>query len=176
MSIDNLKNLNIPERLRYECAVWPTMPPTLALATQETSPCFSQLPVFKRLVFPNMSWDGSARRGGVTGAPLPSPSDKRAALNRVPQRSPIQSLLDGSSITATCWRAREGGRGRRCLEGLSADPGVPFLSGWRGAQLFWVHPAQRQGDAWRPKPDVQRCCQGERAAHTLGLQKLSSIQ
>lgn len=144
--------------------MWPTMPPTLALATQETSPCFSQLPVFKRLVFPNMSWDGSARRGGVTGAPLPSPSDKKgrseSGATTQPYSVTSRWLLNQS---AACWRAREGGRGRRCLEGLSADPGTPFLSGWRGAQLFWVHPAQRQGDAWRPKPDVQRCCQGGRA-------------
>lgn len=32
------------------------------------SRCFSQLPIFKSLVFPNMSAEGSARRGGARGS------------------------------------------------------------------------------------------------------------
>lgn len=55
------------------------------MCSLKTSRCFSQLPIFKSLVFPDGSRDGSPRRGEVspevTQAPSPSLSDKTGSCN-----------------------------------------------------------------------------------------------
>lgn len=52
----------------------------VTVCSLETSRCLSQLPIFKSLVFPHISSEGSARRGEVNGAPFPSLLDKKAQL------------------------------------------------------------------------------------------------
>ena len=70
--------------------------------------CFSQLLIFKSLVFPNMSSEGlggSARRGDVKGAWSPSLSDKELRSELAHNAAGIEPLLNSSSIktVAACW-------------------------------------------------------------------------
>ena len=93
--------------------------------------CFSQLLIFKSLVFPNMSSEGlggSARRGDVKGARSPSLSDKELSSELAHNAAGIEPLLNSSSIktAAACW-GPSGSAGQVWSGGVSAPAGgAPF--------------------------------------------------